>query len=260
MRNNLLKKGLVVGIILLFIGIAVAPSLSAQLNRNTSKITPNLNDNQTIEFIVTEFKSDGTKEDTILELSHEQAIKLIKDLKVTINPEEKLSLFKNYGFIPEYVTLEQLRLGMEEKTEINGLNEGKLGIFGDFLKLNLMCSVFGCNIGPFRLLLGSSAITRALNTILFVFFGIDVDHLIRSIDLLNCHIGFLSDVSVSSGVLPDFDFDLGAGIIVMVGFVGYYIHGSDAFFFLFYPFLTINDFFWGYATFFGLLGNEWPYP
>ena len=256
MENNLFKRGLVIGIIFLFFGVGISTSFSAQFNNNISKINSNLIDNKTFEFIVTEFKADGTKEDTIVEMSYEQAKNFVKDLKEIKSQEEKLSLFKNYGFITESVTLEQLRVGMEKKAEINGLNEELLKKFGNnlFLKYNLKCSVEGENFGFIRLLLGSSAVTRILNFFLMALF--DIYFFIPSIDLLNNQIGFL-DVIVKNGRLQDFDFT-GWGITVMAGFVGYYIHCIPLF--IFSPILTISDCWFGSAAFVGVFGKYQQFP
>ena len=257
MKVSMVRQVFVVGIIFLFVGVGVSSTFSAQYNKNISKKNPNFN-NKSFEFIVTEFKADGTKEDTIVKMTYEHAKNFIKDLKELKDQEEKLSLFKNYGLIPESVTLEQLKLGMENKAEINGLNEELFEKLGNdyFLNFNLFCTVDGVTYGFLRFLLGLSAITRVINTILWG--ELDIYRFIPSIDLLNCQIGGL-DVFVKDGILADFHFD-GLGITLMAGFVGYYVHGTNAPFFYLCPIFTFLDYWFGSAAFVGIFGKYQEFP
>jgi hypothetical protein len=249
MKGMMYRRGLTIGIICLFFIIGISPSFFAQSNRKISIINHNFKDNKSLEFIVTEFKADGTTEDTIIEMTYECVNNFVKDIKEIKNQNEKLSLLKNYGFIPESVTLENLRLGMEKKAEINGLNEEMLKKFGNenFFKYNLLCNIEEGNIiFGIRFLLGLSPITRILNYFLWEVFRIN--RFIPSIDLLNCQIGGL-DVVVKDGLLPDFHFR-NDGIMVMAGFVGYHVHGIGIL--IFCPILTFFDWWWGSAAFVGI--------
>jgi len=269
------KKFLVFGITILILGVSIAPSLNAEIyKKNTEEARP-FRKARDVKFEVIEFKSDGTIEKTIVELTIEESNEFKNKLKETNTYEEKLSLYKKYGLIPEDVTIEKLKKGMQEKAERYGLTEEKLSqitdndfpILSDFeiFEINTMCAVIGLNIGTFRLILGLSTITRAVNAYLLYYSIIckllKLEIFVPSIDLINSQMGFIGNIHAINGIFPDIDLDIMMfGILGMLCFVGFYIHGSDYWPLWFFPIFTVFELFFGYAAFFLVAGNEFtPY-
>lgn len=261
MRYNMKKEILIaIGIILMFFCVGIQPAF-ADISFKSGEEYPTLKERD-FKFDVYEFKPDGSTEKTIVELSLKEAKKFKNKLRNINSSEERLSLYKQYGFIPEDVTLEKLKYGMEEKAKRNGLTKEKLRqlinkstYFKYILKLDIMCLTEGNNMGPFRLILGSSSITRGLNAFIFNLLG--PDYYIPSIDVLNIQIGMIYDVIVKDGLFKDYHFGNGLGIVAMLSFVGYYIHGSGAFWLWFSPIFTLSDSWFGYCAFLILLGVEY---
>lgn len=256
------NKTFIIGIIILFLGVSISPSLNASINE---KLTNNINNHglgQVVKFKVTEFKSDGTTEKTVVEMTIKDAKELETKLKNMKAYEDKLSLYKRYGLIPEDVTLEQLKVGMIEKAKRNGLTEEKLnqlieGIFSQrnySLELNQMCYVSVTQKSYLRLLFGLSLITRAINA--YIWSKLDLDFYVPSIDLLNTHLGFYNDINAKNGLSDDIYYESFFGVVAMLCFVGYYVHESDSMLFWFFPFLTHTDSWFGYAALAFIYGEE----
>ena len=264
MQKNIVKKGLAIAIIVLFICVAVSPGFYAE---GVKPLKPKINpfSNKSVNFEVIEFKSDGIKEKTIVELTYEEAKEFGRKLKDIKTAEEELSIYKEYGFISEDVTLEKLKLGMLEKAQRNDLTEEKLKQYMEKgfslipkpnFNINLNCLVQGQNIGPFRLILGLSSITRVINLILWTRFNIH--NLVPSVDLLNTQVGGLLEISAIDGLLNDINYYLFGGFFLMLCFVGYYINllGFPFPYFWILPFITLFDSWFGYAAFVATVGYE----
>ena len=263
-KNNVFfKKTIIIGLTLLLIGVSVAPSLNANINKNLTEQINIRGRDQTVKYKVTEFKSDGSIEKTVVEMTQLEAKGLENRLKNIKSYDEKLSLYKKYGLIPEDVTLEKLKAGMKEKAKRYGLTEDKLnqiiknGILqrNYTMETNQMCYVSINQKSYLRLLFGLSFITRIINA--YIWSNLDLGFYLPSIDLLNAHLGFYNDINVKNGSSDDIFYDSSYfGIIAMLCFVGYYIHGSDSLLFWFLPFLTHTDSWFGYAALVIVYGEE----
>ncbi len=119
MDSSLINKGLAVAVILLFIGVAFASSISANVSRASI-------DNGITKITVSKYNEDGTVEKTIVKLSKEKALELAKQPKHTNDPKERFLLYKEYGLIPENVTRVQLRQKMLSVAEQLGITGEKI--------------------------------------------------------------------------------------------------------------------------------------
>jgi hypothetical protein len=270
------KDVIVFGLIISFLVIAIAPSFNAETNKFINDEMKPFAKVGDVEFEVIEFKSDGSIEKTIVKLTLEESNELKFKLKEIKNSEEKLFLYKEYGIIPEDVTLEKLKKGMQEKAERFGLTEEILSritkknfpILSDFehFGINSRCFVFGSNGFPLRLIFGLSSFTRIINCYLQFYSKIlnflNLNLFVPSIDLINSHLGFIISFQALDGKYPDINFDgmSIAGILLMIGFVGFYFHASEYFPFFLLPIFTFMDTFVGYSAFILIAGNEFtPY-
>ncbi|MFW6121071.1 MAG: hypothetical protein ACOC80_09270 [Petrotogales bacterium] len=265
MQNNIWKKSLVVAVICLFIGLAFAPSINANINAKPTEDITAVGKGRLVKLGVTEFKPNGTTEKTIVKMTFEEAKELKNKLKDIKSSDERLSLYKEYGLIPEDVTLEKLKAGMKEKAKRNGLTEeelaqlnGPLHIFPSliFHARNKYCYVSGENNLGLRLILGLSAFTRIINWFIWNFLQ---KNLVPSIDLLNTQIGLGVGVNAKNGHLPNIGF-FGPGITMMLGFVGFYINAFPLFGPHFLPFLVAWDSWFGYAAYVGVTGYDLDWP
>jgi len=225
------RKWLAVGIILLFVGLAAAPVISANDDVVASKIFSIPAKEKMVSITVLEYKPDGTIEKSVVKMSYRQAIDYKSELKDINDLDSRLSLYKKYKLIPQNVTDETLRQGMEEKAlrfqpEIEKIQskishwKNNNSLFQRIYK-NFRCNVGGWIGGGFRILGGSSFITGYING-LSGFLQITW-YLLRSIDLFQFHVGLLGYLRAEEGDLPDIDF---VGLFCsyfLLGFVGYFI-------------------------------------
>jgi len=142
-KNPLLWKGLAVGIILLFVGVTIAPTINAQDNSKSILI-------DSIPIIVLEYKSDGTVERTVVRMTREQADNYHEEMRNAQDLDTRLSIYKKYHLISQDITVDSLRAGMEERAQKMGLTQD--GLMSQFrsnrsLRLrvyrNIFCSVSG---------------------------------------------------------------------------------------------------------------------
>lgn len=262
-KNVFFNKSLIIGLTILFINMSVIPTLSININEKLTEQVNNIRGKeQFVKFKVTEYKSDGTIENTIVKITQEKANDLKNKLENIKTSGEKLSLYKKYGLIPEDVTLEKLKAGMKEKAERNGLTKDKLNkiIENGILKRNYsmetnqMCYISVTQKSYLRLLFGLSFFTRLINA--YIWSNLDLNFYIPSIDLINTHLGFYNDINVKNGSSDDIYYKSYFGVIAMLFFVGFYVHESDSLFFWFFPFLTNTDCWFGYAALVILYGAE----
>ena len=139
------RKWLAIGIILLFIGVAIAPTINAQDNDKSILL-------DSIPITVLEYKSDGTVERTVVRMSSEQANSFHEEMRNTHDLDTRLSIYKKYNLISDDVTVDSLRSGMEERAEEMGLTQDGLmsqfrssqSLFPPLLvRRNIFCSVSG---------------------------------------------------------------------------------------------------------------------
>ena len=249
------RKCLVVGIILLFIGVAIAPSISARTNLMPTQAPTILE--KKVSITVLEFRADGTIRKSVVILPRNQAKNLQIELMKINDFDSPLSIYKKYHLISQNVTDETLRIGMEMKAQRLGLrvervqnviaqvNRDNLG--SNHTCENYHCQVDGSCIIGFRLLGGLSFFTSIPNGVLNHY------HLwnlfLPSIDLMQVNFGYLGILHVYNGTYPDKTI---TGIIhfsLLIGFVGYYVSASPTLFF------TSAGLYHGYAVAcFGFIG------
>jgi len=258
-----MKKLLAVGVIVLFLGLAIAPSINAIVDGSKPKLFSRNADDKTVKLVVYEYKADGTIEKNIVRLSYEKLNELKEEMQTVENIEERLSILKEYNLLPQDVTLEKLRAGMEEKAQRVGLTDERLEGIANRLSLrnnnrvfymNRKCNVESFVFGGIKLNFGLSFITSVLNMLILYKYGYGSDF-IPSIDFLKMfyvRIGF--ELYVANGLLPDIELGGEGGehdpIMLMLGFVGYHISFIPTFF------LEVFGLIFGYTNYIGVSYKE----
>jgi hypothetical protein len=143
-QNTIVKKGLIVGIVLLFLTIGFSPIINADGNKIGS-----------IPITIFECKADGTVKRTVFRMSPEQADSFHEEMRNAQDLETKLSIYKKYNLISQDITVDSLREGMEERAQRMGLAQnGLMSLFRikrsllpppPNLYTNINCSVSGDN-------------------------------------------------------------------------------------------------------------------
>lgn len=271
-ENNFLKKGLVIGIIILFFGVAILPGTYANVsNLNTvqqNTVSFNINNREesktvlfsekdVVEILITENKPDGSIEETIVPLPREQVEELSEKLKEAREPKEKIAIYKEYELISQDVSLEQLRIGMLQKAQHLGLTQKKIenlnrlaffikNVLSTNISFNYNCSVYGKLTNGMKYLFGLSAFTSSLN---FLFKLWLIPYRIPSADLLDIFITEKGKLDAFNGSLPDFHTRWDFLIAIIFGFVGY------SFVIPIIPGILTQGEFFGYAA---VAGAIWP--
>ena len=217
-KGSLVKKELAAVVILLFVGVAFAPGFTAEIP------TVSDGDSKLVEIAVYEIKSDGSREKTIVEMSSEYATELQEKLRDAKDFEEQLLIYKDYGLIPQNITLEILRAGMEEKMRQMNVTRAELEEIAnasvsddDAFGMNLMCEVSGGIILAVKLFIGSSIFTNLINMLLFDFYYPPL----LSIDFFDKFFGLIGDMDMTNGLSDDCDCDGWFVFMRLAGFVGY---------------------------------------
>ena len=254
-----MKKLFVAGVIVLFLGLAIAPSINANVDRRLPKSFANFGMNR-VKVIVTEFKPDGSREATVVEITREQVNTLRNELKGAKNLDERLSVLKDYSLVPQHVTLEQFKVGMEEKAQRMVFTKDKiarsLSQDGNF-KENFVCYVDGYTFGAFKAISGLSPLTGLINKWIWLYgFPNPSIPYVPSCDLIQLHVSMLIEIEAKNGTLPSFDEYGTFGRLIIVGFVGYYI---SIFTVPFLPsfFIAIEASFVGSAVYVGVRWDDW---
>ena len=133
MEKAILRKGLVIGIIAIFFGLALMPSIGTA-NISMSKEGCRgaygqerlKNGNDAVEIEVNEYKPDGSIETKMVLLTQEEANALKSKLIDADTLEERISLLKEYGVIPVEVTIQNLEEEMYEKAGEMGLTKEQI--------------------------------------------------------------------------------------------------------------------------------------
>lgn len=220
-KNPLLRKSLAVCIILLFVTITFSPIINAQNNTILSKSFSIPEKENTVSITVLEYKPDGTIGKSVVKMSPEQAVKLREELTGVKDLDTRLSIYKKYNLIPQDVTAETLRLGMEERAqkmypEIKRLQKLIANSDGRHFLLNFNCGVEGEMDLGLRFLGGLSLITCILNSF-NPYYGL----WLPSIDLFQILFGFGGRLHTYNGILPEFWSTGFWYAILLLGFVGF---------------------------------------
>ena len=260
------RKLVVCAVILLFFGVACSPSIYADKSiEQQSNNTVYSQDEKLISLPVREYKPDGTIRKYFVELTESQYDEMNRRLQTAGDLDERLSIYKDYKVVPEDVTSESLRRGMEEKAQRFGLDKKIDKMMCDRYKppslfesvghwYNFNCSVdFGLLWSIFKAI-GLSALTLRLNLIIFLTSYGNFYEMIPSVDLLIFNAGLCGNVKVTDGDRPNivlgFDyFPTFCGCILTVGFVGYSLGGVLAL-----PYRCFHSL--GYAYFISVWGMD----
>jgi len=220
-----LKKLLVVGVIVLFLGLAIAPSINADVDRLYLKPVTNSVFEETEEITISRYKADGTIEKTTVKLSKERALEFADRLKRTDDSDERFTLYKEYGLIPEDVTRESLRQEMLQLAERVGITEEKINSISErfihngneprLFGINFLNEIIGISGISLNLPIGLSLIIGFSNW----FFNVRDWFLLPSVDLFYFAIFIVGLFQFTNGLLPDFQ-TFGIGSFLLLGFVG----------------------------------------
>jgi hypothetical protein len=230
------RQCVAVGIILLFIIMAFSPLVNANPNTTTlsSKIASKVT---TVRIIVSEYRADGSIKRVPVVMSREEFMKMRGELQGTATMDEKLSVYKNHGLIPENITAEKLHQGMIEKAKkigslenqrntVSFQNQDKKSSTDDpFLFTTIAdynTSVNGLGFSNLKIHVGLSAFTGYINFIL-IFLQRHRDELfvLPSADLLNFYVSILPVIETSKYSIECF-----FAAVALSGFVGYTIDFS----------------------------------
>jgi len=143
-QNNIVKKGLIVGIVLLFLTIGFSPIITAQGNTKSIPIG-------TVPITILECKADGTVKRTVFRMSSEQADSFHEEMANAQDLDTRLSIYKKYNLISQDITVDSLWAGMQEKAQRRGLTQNglmslfriKKSLFPPHVYRNINCSVYG---------------------------------------------------------------------------------------------------------------------
>jgi hypothetical protein len=256
--NSMVRKYLAVGIILLFIGVAVAPSISANNGDELLKIKQSL---VRKVFPVTryEYKPDGSIEKTTIRLSQRECLQLNQALSFTTSLEEKIEVCKKYSVLPPGASLQKIKSNFNQSLIVRKINITAIqnyvrnhNLFRFFgITLNSMCSVFISTVKAIRFNYGMNAILRYFNVLILIwgFITQSFNYIyIPGIDLFDCSLSVLANAQTANGILPNSSMYLSLCLMMMVGFVGYAIDLTLL------PFITYLEFFVGYTAFILALG------
>jgi hypothetical protein len=219
------KKGLVVVVIGLFCCLGVTPAIATfppvTLYDKTEMSYESKAETLT-EIEVNEYKSDGSIETKLVVLTSEMVNNLKQILLVAKNSEERFSILKEYGLIPQEVSLEELREGMREKAKLNEFTkelprkdilqyEGVDTLLPPVL-LTFFSRVDAVYFMGNSIRIGLTPITMLINRLL----GSNIP----GIDLVDVCWGALGIIS-TRGVLGQHSLVCIPSIIFLAGFVGY---------------------------------------
>jgi hypothetical protein len=218
--NNVAKKGLTVGIILLFLMIGFSPIINANDNRILSDVSHAPQTRGSAPMTVIEYKPDGTIEKTVIRMSQEQADNFNEEMINAHDLNARLSIYIKCHLISQNITADSLQSGMEEKAHRLGITQHSLlSLIKSGRKIsqvyrNIFCFVSADNFGggaPLMIPFGISLFTG-----LFGIPGFDVADFFFDFGGSFVSVGLLGDERSSS-----------INTITLVGFVGlmrFYYH------------------------------------
>jgi hypothetical protein len=244
-----MKKLLALGIIFLFIGVAVAPSINANIHDQSIQQSLPPVTTKTIEVIRYEYKSDGKIEKKILEMPQNEFYKFQDEFRFTQTTEEKLDIYKKYDLIPQNVSMASLRKNFHD--DVERVSQSSTSIINyaqnTFKKIHLKnfspsgfmvntnCDVYGEDGFTLRLSLGLSPFVGRFNFLLLL---LSPGWEAQSRDFVLCRVSGYGDI-LTNGTLGE-KFCAGQPFFLsMMGFVGYIL--------LCPFFLTFYEFFVGFA-------------
>lgn len=206
------KKYFVIGVVVLLLALAYAPTTQAKIGNDLKN-----DEKQLFGVEIEEYKPDGSTVKNIVKLTQIEINSLKSELINAKTNEDQISIFKKYNLISKDVKVDDLESGMYKKAERLGLDKdillNKLQI-----KLPIILQLFKkVNIvyfGGISLRLGLTPIIRLINIILPVNLS-DVD----IIDLSGAIFGVIK----TKGFLATNTLITFPSLSGMLGFVGFCI-------------------------------------
>jgi predicted phosphoribosyltransferase len=101
---QLIRKWLAIGIILLFLGVTIAPAMNANDDVIITKSFSTPKKDDMVSITVLEYRPDGTIGKSVIQLSKIQAEKLRTELNNVRELGKRLSIYKKYNLIPQNTT------------------------------------------------------------------------------------------------------------------------------------------------------------
>ena len=198
-----MKKIISIGIILIFLLTTLVPMACAN---NTNE--------KSVEIEVSDYKSDGTLETKIVELSKDTANRLKTELLETNDIEKRLKILKKYDLTSDSTSTQNWYQGMIEKSKKldipTDIRIQRTGIRLPIL-LQFFTKVTAVYIGGVSIRLGLSPIMNLLNLILPIN--------LPGIDLIDAS-GAVFGILTTSSLLKDHIFVNALGVMAIAGFVG----------------------------------------
>ncbi len=223
-KPALLNKTLVVGVMVIFIGVSIAPSINADVDRRFTKPFTNPIFDETVKVTISRYKADSTIEKTKVILYKEKALEFRDKLRNIDDSEKRFSLLKEYGLIPNDVNRDSLRQEMLNLAEELGITEERIESIskryvnkGDdvhLIGINFLNEFGGISVATLNLPIGLSFITGILN---------DGYPDIPSADLLYIALYIVGRYDFYNGVLPDFHSMSIFGFFCLLGFIGFVV-------------------------------------
>ena len=235
MVKEIVMRGVSVGIITLFMSLTLLPALSTghffiggETNREC-RIAQKMNalsmarGSNTIEIKLTEYRSDGTCETRVVELSLDAAREILKTFQNPQDSKEKFNILKKHGLIPKDTLLEDWRRGMHDQAKTLGVLPGDIQTLFQLsretarLKLPFLVSVLNkvdaVSIIGSRIRIGVP-FDRGLLKFMTRF---------RFVDLFDMCGGLVGVISTKN-IIRQHSFVTIPSVMGMVGFVGVHIH------------------------------------
>jgi hypothetical protein len=202
-----INKILTSAVIILFIAISLAPAINSESN--------SIKDEKNCDVEITEYKSDGTINKVTISLTKDELNDLKKDLFTAETQEQKLTILKQKGLVPQNIELENLEKGMYKKAERLGISND-IGSHNIKIRLPILFTLFTLvdtfYFGGASLSIGLSPLMRFINQILPI--------KIPGIDVIDLAGGFFG-VTFTRGLFYRQTLLTFGGFTSMVGFVGY---------------------------------------
>ena len=238
------SKWLVVGIILLFIGVTIAPTINANNDTLVSSRFSTPAKEEMISIAAFEYKADGSIVKSIVKMSRGQIDNFRAELKGVKDTDIQLSIYKKYNLIPENITSEKLYEGMEEKSLRMGLTKENLERLGfiekntfskqntqnreRFFYFNMKCMIEAEFIGGIALPLGLSFFTLWWSLILCSL-GKDTGA-VRNVNIFDIRDTIITvfggDIWTENGPFDFYTF-MYFSLTKLIGFVGYFFYSID---------------------------------
>jgi hypothetical protein len=245
------KKGLVVGVVLLFIGTTFSSVVEAsKVDNGLLKIKQKV-EYKLVRVNCYEFKSDGTIEKTTIMLPKSEHFQMRKSLSLTTSTEERLEVYKKFGVLPANVTIQKIKKGYNHYLQTKKINVAAIRKYANSRKTSPLLNViinFNCRIDAIITLgisvdFGANAIIKYWNAIVAFLYYLHFNlFYLPGIDLGVISSSLSGIVQTWNGTFPDSYTGLLFLKMIILGFVGYYLEDVPL------PIFCIYGDYFGYAV------------